>query len=117
MDIPDGKKRVVISNIFPQIEGGRYPAKRVTGESITVTADIFSDGHDAVAASLLMRPKADEQWQEYPMKHVINDRWEATVETKNVGFYEYQVIGWIDHFTTWKKGLVRSSSCSYANRI
>ena len=107
MDIPDGKRRVVISNIFPQIEGGRYPAKRVTGESITVTADIFSDGHDAVAASLLMRPKADEQWQEYPMKHVINDRWEATVETKNVGFYEYQVIGWIDHFTTWKKGLLK----------
>lgn len=103
----NGKERVIISNISPQIEGGKYPAKRATGESLTVTADIFGDGHDEVAASVLIKHESEKEWQEFPMKFLLNDRWEVTIPLDELGFHQYQVIGWIDHYTTWKKGLVK----------
>ena len=49
------KVRVVIENITPQVDCGRFPAKRAIGESVAVEADVFTDGHDAVAATLLDR--------------------------------------------------------------
>jgi starch synthase (maltosyl-transferring) len=107
MSILNGKERVVISGISPQIEGGKYPAKRVIGESITITADVFGDGHDEVAASVLLKHQPDGQWEEFPMKFTINDRWSVTFPLNQLGFYQYQIIGWIDHYTTWKKGLVK----------
>src|SRR5215471_3897595 len=52
---PDGRKRVAIEAVSPEIDAGRFPAKRVPGESVTVEADVFADGHDAVAAAVLFR--------------------------------------------------------------
>ena len=49
----DGRKRIVIESITPQVDGGRFPAKRTVGDQVAVEADVFADGHDAVAASLL----------------------------------------------------------------
>ena len=46
---------VVIENLQPLIEGGRYPIKRIVGEDLAVEADIFKDGHDVVAAVLRWR--------------------------------------------------------------
>ncbi|WP_310588640.1 alpha-1,4-glucan--maltose-1-phosphate maltosyltransferase [Dyadobacter psychrophilus] len=107
MHIQDGRKRVVISNVTPQIEGGRFPAKRVIGEQLTLTADIIGDGHDVVAASVIYKHESDMNWEEIPMQYVINDQWQATWKPEKTGFYEYRFTGWIDHFTTWKKGLVK----------
>jgi starch synthase (maltosyl-transferring) len=108
----NGKKRVVISNVSPLIEGGKYPVKRATGEYLTVSADIFCDGHDTIAASVLIKHKKDETWREYPMTHILNDRWEATLRLEELGFHAYQLIGWVDHFTTWKKGLIKKSDAN-----
>src|SRR5258705_11499250 len=44
--------RVVIEEIQPDIDGGRFPIKRTVGESVDVTATIFADGHDVIAAVL-----------------------------------------------------------------
>ncbi|QRQ99554.1 alpha-1,4-glucan--maltose-1-phosphate maltosyltransferase [Dyadobacter sandarakinus] len=103
----EGRKRVIITNVTPQIEGGKYPARRAIGESITVTADIFGDGHDSVAASIVFKHENDQHWDEVAMQFLINDQWEATWRPEKLGFYEYRVTGWIDHYTTWKKGLVK----------
>jgi len=107
MNILNGKERVVISGITPRIEGGKYPAKRAIGETLTVTADIFTDGHDEIAASTLIRLKDKEEWLEYPMSFISNDQWQTTIPLDEIGLHEYQVIGWVDHFTSWKKGLVK----------
>ncbi len=42
----EGRKRVVIEEVQPQVDCGRYPAKRTLGDTVTVTAAIFADGHD-----------------------------------------------------------------------
>jgi len=100
-----GKKRVIIENVSPQVEGGRFPAKRVIGDQIHISADIFSDGHDEISASIYYKHSGERRWKTARMKPLVNDKWEAIIPADKLGFYEFRVQGWIDHFTTWKKGL------------
>ncbi len=100
-----GKKRVVIENVRPQIEGGRFPIKRAVGEKVVVTADLFSDGHDTVSARLLFKGPHDADWKESPLTYIENDLWSAEFRVMDLGTYQYTVEGWVDHFRTWQKDL------------
>ena len=101
----EGQKRVVIEKVAPEIDCGRFPIKRVVGETITVRADVFSDGHDAVSATLLYRKAGEGTWRETPMDSLGNDRWEAGFTVPELGSYHYTVSGHIDRFATWKNDL------------
>lgn len=103
--LEDGRKRIIIENIKPQIDCGRFPIKRVVGEKVTVRADIFADGHEDVVAMLQYRSAAEKEWREVPMKFLNNDRWEAEFTVEKIGVYYYTIQGWIDHFSTWQKDL------------
>jgi len=103
----DGRKRVIIEAITPQVDCGRFPAKRTVGDQIRVEADIFTDGHDAIAASLLAHREGSEEWTEIPMKPMVNDRWEASFRVSELGRYGYKVQGWVDHFETWRRDLLK----------
>jgi starch synthase (maltosyl-transferring) len=105
MEQLEGTKRIVIEHVKPEINCGRYPAKRVVGEEMTVTADVFGDGHDEVKAQLLYRHTKRKKWTEVPMQFLGNDRWQATFTPDSMGRYEYTIEGWVDHFYTWQKGL------------
>ena len=59
--------RVVIEGVTPEIDHGRFPAKRVLGDRVTVGADVFAEGHDRLAAVLRFRRSSDETWHEVPM--------------------------------------------------
>ena len=102
-----GRSRVVIEGVTPEIDCGRYPAKRVTGEKLTVQADIFADGHDQISALLLYRHQSEHQWHKMPMRSLGNDRWEADFTPGELGCYLFTIEGRIDHFLTWKKDLVK----------
>src|SRR5277367_2369008 len=67
--------RHVIEAVTPSIECGRYPVKRVVGESCVVEADIFRDGHDVIRSAIQWRRKSDTQFAEAPMELFYNDRW------------------------------------------
>lgn len=101
----NGKTRVIISNVMPVVEAGAYTAKAVTGDSITFSADIFGDGHDAIAASLFIRKSDGESVLELPMTFVINDFWSVEYVFEETGKYTFWIEGWEDHYTNWKKGL------------
>jgi starch synthase (maltosyl-transferring) len=101
----NGKTRVIISNVMPVVEAGAYTAKAVTGDSIRFSADIFGDGHDAIAASLFIRKSDAESVMELPMTFVINDYWTADYTFQDTGKYTFWIEGWEDHYTNWKKGL------------
>jgi starch synthase (maltosyl-transferring) len=103
----NGKKRVVIIDVSPQIENGTYPAKAVVQEAVTISANIFCDGHDEIGASVLLKSKTDRLWKEFPLQLINNDHWELLFIPDTQGFYQFQVLGWVDHFTTWKKGLFK----------
>ena len=103
----DGRFRVIIENVKPQIDCGRFPAKGIIGEQMIVEADIFADGHDALAAVLLYRKNGDSHWAETPMQPLVNDRWRATFELTEIGVYSYIPQAWIDRFQSWREGFAK----------
>lgn len=107
MDNLAGRKRVVITGVTPEIDGGHYPIKRTIGEKVSVTADIFADGHDVLAAILLHRKKGTNQWREVVMNYLGNDRWQASFVVEEIGIYQYTLKAWIDHFASWRQDLIK----------
>ena len=101
------KVRVVIENITPQVDCGRFPAKRALGESVAVEADVFTDGHDAVAATLFYRQESATEWHAVPMSALGNDRWQGRFTVQNIGRYVFTVAGWVDHLESWRQGLAK----------
>ncbi len=97
--------RVVVEGVKPGIDGGRFPVKRVVDDRLVVSADVFAEGHDALVALLRFRKRGAPQWTEVPMKALGNDRWSAGFALPELGFYEYAVLGCVDHFATWRSGL------------
>lgn len=96
------RQRVVIEHVTPKVNGGRYPIKRIVGESVVVEADIFADGHEKLAARLLWRLSGESDWKESPMTLLVNDLWRGSFPTSKIGKYEYTIEGWVDHFATWR---------------
>ena len=95
--------RFRIEDIYPCVDGGRYPVKRIAGESVEVWADIFREGHDVLAAALLWRPEADGDWRREPMRLHSNDRWQGRFTPPEPGWYLFAIEAWTDQYATWRK--------------
>src|SRR6267154_1437514 len=101
----EGRGRVVIEGVKPEIDGGRFPIKRTVGEKVVVEADVFSDGHDVVAGVLLYRVENVEEWSIAPLEFLVNDRWRGEFTVTEVGRYRYCIQGWVDRFKSWRRDL------------
>lgn len=102
-----GRQRVQIEGISPEINGGRFPIKRTVGESVHVEVDMFCDGHDLISGVILYRPESSQQWQETPLSPLVNDRWEGEFTVSEMGSYVYTIMGWVDHFKTWRRDITK----------
>jgi starch synthase (maltosyl-transferring) len=103
----DGRVRVVIENLSPSVDCGRFSAKRTIGEIVTVEADVFTDGHDAVYCVLRHRPPGASAWVESAMTALVNDRWRGEFAVQALGRHEFTVVAWVDHLETWRRDLVK----------
>ncbi len=103
----DGRQRVVIEAVTPETDGGRFPARRSVGETVTIEADIFADGHDALAGVLRYRHEAAADWTELPLTPIVNDRWRGEFPATELGRYLFTVEGWVDPFETWSRQLAK----------
>jgi starch synthase (maltosyl-transferring) len=103
----EGKSRVIIEGVKPEINSGRFPVKRTVGEKVVVEADIFADGHDVLAGRLLHRREEEPAWQETALAPLVNDRWRGSFIVSQLGRYRYTLHAWVDHFATWRRGLQR----------
>ena len=101
----DGRRRVVIERVTPEIDGGRFPVKRTVGEILSVEADVFADGHDEVVADLLVKGPSGRRWRRLPMIALGNDRWRGSFEIEEPGSYRYTLEGWTDPYGTWRHDL------------
>ena len=101
----EGRSRVVIEEVTPQVNAGRYPACRIVGDLVTVSAAIFADGHDLLAARLQYRHKTERRWRTVTMEVQGNDIWSASFLANKLGSWQFTVQGWVDHFETWVRDL------------
>src|SRR5437870_13739814 len=99
-------ERVVIRGVKPELECGRFPVKRVLGETVAVEADIFSYGHDAVECVVRYRYEDDELWAEISMEALGNDHWRAQLLVDKLGQHIYTITACVDPFRTWYLGLL-----------
>jgi starch synthase (maltosyl-transferring) len=100
--------RVILEQLQPEIDGGRFPIKRTVGDTVSVTVDMFADGHDAIGGVLQYRRVEPQEspWVEVPLSPVGDDRWGAAFTVNGIGEYEYTVEGWVDRFESWLHGLM-----------
>jgi starch synthase (maltosyl-transferring) len=112
-----GRNRVIIENVKPEIDAGRFPIKRVVGEKVVVLADIFGDGHDSVSARLLFKKQSGNKWKEVPMLFLENDRWQGEFTVTELGIYLYTLVGWVDHFRTWRQDIQKKFDAGQDIRV
>src|SRR5882672_1325015 len=103
----DGRRRVVVAAVRPEIDGGRWPVKRVVGDVLEVEADLLIDGHDILAARVLYRHETARAWSEQPLAPLGNDRWRALLPLPNLGRWLYTVESWVDEWASFVWGLRR----------
>jgi starch synthase (maltosyl-transferring) len=103
--------RIEIQYPAPAVDGGRYPAKRCIGDTVTVAADIFRDGHDMLRAAARYRGPGEQRWREAALRpvdeHLDGVRWEGEFEVGQAGRWQFTVEAWTDVFGTWRDELER----------
>ena len=100
-----GLRRVVIEDVNPQIDGGRHAVRRIAGDEVSVTAAIYADGKDELAARLLYRHSSDTRWRFVPMHATGNDIWSGAFRVDKLGAWRFTLMGWVDHFASWASDL------------
>ena len=103
----EGRTRVIIEAIAPQVDHGRFAVKRIVGDRMEVEADCFADGHDTLACVLRTRREDARAWQETPMSPLGNDRWRGAFVVEQIGRYRYTVAAWVDAFLSWRHDFER----------
>ena len=106
-------RRVVIERVVPEVNAGRFAAKRVVGDVVTVEVDVFTEGHDRIGGVLRYRGPGDDTWQEIALAPLTNDRWEAAFTVDRLGTWEYTIVAWIDDFASWRHGFERKAAVDH----
>jgi starch synthase (maltosyl-transferring) len=101
----NGRKRIVIEGVQPQVDCGHFPAKRVVGDSVVVEADVFADGHDLLSVALRHRHEDEQEWHGSFMTPLVNDRWRGSFIVERMGRHCFTLQAWVDAFKTWQRDL------------
>jgi starch synthase (maltosyl-transferring) len=114
MPAPKGAEpppRIRINYPAPTVDGGRYPAKRCVGDTVTVSADVFRDGHEILRAVVRYKAPGGRRWLESPLHpvdaHINGVRWEGEFPVETPGRWEWTIEAWGDLFATWRDELQR----------
>ncbi len=99
--------RIAIESVSPVVEAGRFPAKSVVGSPITVSAVIFTDGHDKLDGAVLYRAELEEVWHRVALKDLGNDLWQGEFTVQQPGRYQFAVQAWWDGYATFTYELMK----------
>src|SRR3954468_1483661 len=96
--------RIPITDVSPVVSCGRWPAKAVVGETVTVSATVFREGHDAVAANVALRGPGGAKHPFTPLRPIGSgtDRWAADVTVTSEGRWTFVIEAWSDPLATWR---------------
>jgi len=100
----------VIEALEPLVDGGRFAAKAVAGEPLSVRADVFAHGDDLVRAFVRHRRAGTRRWTVAPMAPIGNDRFEAAVVLPEPGHHQIEVLGEVDALAMWRRDATRRAA-------
>ncbi len=103
---------IAIEDVEPELDGGQWPIKRVVGERVEVSADIFKEGHDLLQARVQYRALDDPHWHEESMQPTSNDRWVGAFEVDRNTRYVYTVLAFTDVYGSWRADLEKRLAAS-----
>ncbi len=92
--------RILIQDVRPQVDCGRYPVKVTQGDPVAVTATIFKDGHDILRAVVRYRAAGSRKWLEASLEPLGNDRWRGSFEPAQLGRWQFTIEAWVDRYAT-----------------
>jgi starch synthase (maltosyl-transferring) len=95
-------RRILIQDVRPQVDCGRYAVKAVVGDRIDVSATIIRDGHEVLGAAVRFRKPGATRWQETLLHPVGNDRYEGELEPSACGRWEYRIEAWVDRVASYQ---------------
>ncbi|MCI0546598.1 MAG: alpha-1,4-glucan--maltose-1-phosphate maltosyltransferase [Candidatus Rokubacteria bacterium] len=101
------RRPMVIEHIAPAVDGGRHPVKRQVGDRVAVSADIFRDGHELLAAQVLYRIEGEAHWRTAPLRPVDNDRWAGEFAVDRNARYRFLIEAWTDTWSSWTEEMRR----------
>jgi starch synthase (maltosyl-transferring) len=113
---PPAPARVALSDVQPSVDGGRFPAKRVVGDVVTVSAVVCADGHDELRAQVLHR-LGNGPWSTATMQRTPSGRWEADIELVEIGIHQYAVEAWVDEVATWERTIARKRAAGQPTHL
>jgi starch synthase (maltosyl-transferring) len=99
--------RILIQEVSPQVDCGRYPVKRIVGEQVAVGARIFRDGHDVLGAAVRYRAPGASRWREQALEPLGNDRWAGAFTVDSPGTWSFRVEAWVDRVASFQDELRR----------
>ena len=104
-------RRIVIADVRPHVENGRYPVRRLVGDTIPVSADVLCDGGATLRACILYRPQGESRWRPAPMQPDIDAEgrqaatWRGVLRLQHGGCTQFCIEVWTDVFATWVQAL------------
>lgn len=94
--------RLGIDDVGPVIGDGKDPAKAVVDEHVPVTATVWREGHDAVAATVVWSgPDGTPRSTRMAELGRGLDRFAATIVPDAEGLWTFRVDAWSDPWSTW----------------
>jgi starch synthase (maltosyl-transferring) len=108
-------QRILIQNVAPQVDCGRYPVKRTLGDRVEVGADVFKDGHDQLRAVVRVRRSGTRKWVEHPLEFLGNDRWRGEFTVTELGRWQFTIEAWVDRYGTFVDELDRKIAAGQAD--
>ena len=94
-------ERIQIQHVQPQVDCGRFPVKACLGDTVTISATIFRDGHDKLEGVVRFRPVGTRRWREAPLRPRGNDHFEASIAPDSLGPWEFRIHAWVDPYASW----------------
>ncbi|MEW9532676.1 alpha-1,4-glucan--maltose-1-phosphate maltosyltransferase [Microbispora sp. NPDC049125] len=95
--------RIPIQDVQPVVDCGQWPAKAAAGETFEISATVFREGHDAVAAGVVLIDPDGAPGRLLPMRELVpgTDRWSVEVSLPSEGLWQFRVEAWSDPIETW----------------
>jgi starch synthase (maltosyl-transferring) len=110
--------RIAVEHVTPEVDAGRFPAKRVRGEVVEVGANIFKDGHDILRARVRYRRPGSASWETAPLAYdKDDDRWYGGFTVDAIGRWTFTVEGWTDAFGTLHRKLTTKADAGQEIRV